>query len=98
VLFTRLVIEFEWDEQKAAANFAKHGVTFAAACAVFNDPFAVDQEERSMDYDELRRRIIGVGNGIFLTVIYAERGETVRIISARKATRPERQLYENADY
>lgn len=50
-----------------------------------------------MQYGEIRRRIIGVGNGIFLTVIYTERDETIRIISARKATRPERHAYENAD-
>lgn len=52
------MLEFEWDEQKAAANLAKHGVGFAAASAVFHDPFALDIEECSMDYGELRRRII----------------------------------------
>lgn len=90
------MLEFEWDDQKAAANLAKHGVDFAAAAAVFRDPFAFDTEDRSMDYGEIRRRIIGLGNGRFLTVIYTERGETIRLISARKATRPERREYDDA--
>lgn len=90
------MLDFEWDEQKAAANFAKHGVSFAAASAVFDDPFALDIEERSMDYGELRRRVIGLGNGIVLTVIYTERGNAIRLISARKATRIERREYELA--
>ncbi|CAN7412899.1 BrnT family toxin [Rhizobium sp. LjRoot30] len=90
------MLEFEWEEQKAVANLAKHGVGFAAASAVFHDPFALDIEERSMDYGELRRRIIGVGNGIFLTVIYTERGDKVRLISARRSTKTERHEYERA--
>lgn len=49
-----------------------------------------------MDYGELRRRIIGVGNGIFLTVIYTERGDKVRLISARRSTKTERHEYERA--
>lgn len=91
------MINFEWDELKAATNFAKHGITFADASTVFNDPFALDVEERSMDYGEIRRRIIGLGNGRFLTVIYTERGETIRLISARKSTRAERREYDNAN-
>lgn len=91
------MINFEWDELKAATNFAKHGITFIDASAVFNDPFALDVEERSMDYGEIRRRIIGLGNGRFLTVIYTERGETIRLISARKSTRAERREYDNAN-
>lgn len=77
------MLNFEWDELKAATNLAKHGITFADAVAVFDDPFALDVEERSMDYGEIRRRIIGLGNGRFLTVIYIERGEAIRLISAR---------------
>ncbi|MEN3146292.1 BrnT family toxin [Neorhizobium sp. IRAMC:178] len=90
------MLNFEWDDQKAAANLAKHGVGFAAATAVFRDPFAFDTEDRSMDYGEIRRRIIGLGNGRFLTVIYTERGETIRLISARKTTRAERREYDDA--
>ncbi|MCM2475652.1 BrnT family toxin [Rhizobium sp. CG5] len=90
------MLDFEWDEQKALSNLAKHRVSFAVASEVFNDPFAVDTEERSLNYGEVRRRIIGVASGVFLTVIYTERNDIVRIISARRATRAERREYENA--
>lgn len=89
------MLSFEWDDAKAVSNLAKHWVSFIAACQVFNDPLAVDMEDRSMEYGEVRRRIIGLGNGIFLTVIYTERGEIIRIISARRASRAERREYEN---
>ncbi|MCD2181462.1 BrnT family toxin [Rhizobium sp. GN54] len=92
------MLDFEWDEQKAAANLAKHGVSFSDASAIFNDPFALDIEEWSMNYGEVRRRIIGLGNGRHLTVIYTERGDTIRLISARKATRIERREYEDAKW
>ncbi|MGN7291437.1 BrnT family toxin [Rhizobium sp. SAFR-030] len=91
------MLSFEWDDAKATSNLAKHRVSFLAACDVFNDPFAVDSEARSMEYRELRRRIIGLGNGIFLTVIYTERGEVIRLISARKSTRAERREYDDAN-
>ena len=90
------MLDFEWDEYKAAINLAKHRVSFVAASEVFNDPFAVDVEERSLDYGEVRRRIVGLSNGIFLAVIYTERGDMIRIISARRATRAERREYEDA--
>lgn len=90
------MLSFEWDERKAELNLAKHGVSFADASAVFDDPFAVDMEDRSMDYSEIRRRIVGIGHGRVLTVAYTERGETIRLISARKATRVERREYEHA--
>ncbi|MCV3737858.1 BrnT family toxin [Rhizobium sp. TRM96647] len=92
------MLEFEWDERKATANLAKHGVAFVDACAVFHDPFALDVEERSMDHGEVRRRIIGLGGGRFLTVIYTERGDAIRLISARKSTQSERREYENAGW
>ena len=90
------MIDFEWDEAKADANLAKHGVRFADAAAVFDDPFALDFEDRSVDYGEIRRRIIGLADGRVLTVAYTERDETIRLISARKATRTECREYNNA--
>jgi len=87
------MLDFEWDEQKAIANFAKHGVSFADACTVFDDPFALDMEDRSINYGEVRRRIVGVGRDRFLTVTYTDRRDTIRLISARKATRSERREY-----
>lgn len=90
------MIDFEWDEAKADADLAKHGISFADAAAVFYDPFALDIEDRSMDYGEVRRRVVGIGHGRHLTVAYTERGETIRLISARRATRAERREYDNA--
>ncbi len=88
---------FEWDDDKAASNFAKHGISFPDARDVFNDPLALEGEERSLTYGEFRWRIVGIGQGRFLTVIYTERGDTIRIISARKSTRAERREYDNAN-
>ncbi|MQB09590.1 BrnT family toxin [Agrobacterium sp. ICMP 6402] len=87
------MLYFEWDAHKASANLAKHGVSFESARSVFDHPFAVDMEDRSANYSEVRRRIVGLGNGLVLTIIYTERSETIRIISARKATRVERKEY-----
>ncbi|CUX43394.1 MULTISPECIES: BrnT family toxin [Agrobacterium] len=89
------MLYFEWNAHKASANLAKHGVSFETARKVFDDPFAVDIEDRSANYDEVRRRIVGLGNGLVLTIIYTERSETIRIISARKATRAERKEYDD---
>ncbi|WCK03502.1 BrnT family toxin [Agrobacterium tumefaciens] len=89
------MLYFEWNAHKASANLAKHGVSFETAREVFDDPFAVDIEDRSANYDEVRRRIVGLGNGLVLTIIYTERSETIRIISARKATRAERKEYDD---
>lgn len=89
------MLYFEWDDAKAASNLAKHRVSFTDACQVFNDPWAVEKEERSLNYGEVRRRIVGIGNGIFLTVVYTERDEIIRLISARRSTRAERREYEN---
>jgi len=90
------MLDFERDDDKAMANLAKHGVSFVDAAAVFDDPFALDVEDRSMDYGEVRRRVVGIGHGRHLTVAYTERGETIRLISARRATRAERREYDNA--
>jgi uncharacterized DUF497 family protein len=89
------MLSFEWDDAKAASNLTKHRVSFIAACDVFNDPLAFDTEARSTEYGEVRRRIVGLGNGIFLTVIYTERGDIIRIISARRSSRAERWEYEH---
>jgi uncharacterized DUF497 family protein len=82
--------------QKLSVISPKHGVSFADACSVFNDPLALDSEERSLNYGEVRWRIVGMGNGRFLTVIYTGRSEVIRLISARKSTRAERREYEDA--
>jgi uncharacterized DUF497 family protein len=85
--------EFEWDDAKATANLAKHRVSFEAARLVFQDAFSVEEPEVGIAYGEERFIIMGMANGELLTVVYTERGDRIRIISARKATRRERHDY-----
>ena len=90
--------EYEWDDAKADANFRKHGVDFATATEAFDDIFCLDDVESSMDYGEPRFKCIGRAGGGLILVIYTGRGDTIRIISARSATRREHDRYhsENA--
>ncbi len=90
------MLELEWDEAKAKANLAKHGVTFETARHVFKDMFALDEEERSALYGESRRITTGLARGEMITVVYTERGEAIRIVSARKATKREASDYAKA--
>ena len=88
-------VEFEWDPAKAIANLAKHGVTFEEALTVFMDPIA--RIHADPDHSEAESREIIVGHSIhqrLLLVSFAERGERVRLISARLATKRERRDYE----
>jgi uncharacterized DUF497 family protein len=88
-------VEFEWDEAKARSNIANHGVTFEEAVEVFFDPFY--QGGDASTEDEAREFIIGYSLAQrLLLVVYVDRGERTRIISARQATRSERKLYEEA--
>jgi hypothetical protein len=89
----RVVVEFEWDPDKAASNIEKHGVRFAEAASVLEDNSALSMVDDNPS--EERFVAIGMGSlGRILVVIYAVRGTRVRIISARKATRRERLQYE----
>jgi len=85
-------MEFEWDPKKDARNFAKHGYTFQEAKAVFADPnvvFELDGAEV-----EERWRAIGLSADRILFVVFVERGfDRVRIISARRAERHEKDRY-----
>lgn len=85
--------EFEWDDNKAAANFAKHGVRFETARGIFRDPFAVEFRDRREAYGEERYIIIGMAHGRLLFVAYTMRGEIIRIISARAAEPFEKRYY-----
>jgi uncharacterized DUF497 family protein len=84
---------YQWNEDKAAANISKHGIDFADAVAVFSDDLAITiPDER---FDEERFVTIGIDAfGRVLVVVYTLRGDDIRLISARKATRLERQQYE----
>ncbi len=90
------MLEFEWDDEKAAGNVAKHGVAFSDACRLFDDIHALHYIDRSMVYEEERFVSIGIVNGVVLTVVYTERGDRIRLISARKATRHEQKAYDEA--
>jgi uncharacterized DUF497 family protein len=85
--------DFEWDEVKAAENYAKHGVSFEMATEVFKDPFAIERLDDREDYGEDRYVLIGMAEGALLTVVYTERHGVIRIISARRATRQEQDDY-----
>jgi hypothetical protein len=89
--------EFEWDEVKAASNYAVHGVTFAVAREVFRDPFAIDWLDDREDYDEVRYATIGVADGRLIYVAYTMRADRIRIISARGAEPSERRRYHDED-
>ncbi len=84
---------FEWDDAKAAENYAKHGVDFETARQVFRDPFAIEVLDDREDYGEDRFVLIGTAEGVLLTVIHTERDGRIRLISARHATRPEHDEY-----
>ena len=90
-------LDFEWDENKAAANLSKHGVSFDEARTVFDDPVYVDFYDPDHSYDEHRYIIIGQAQrGWLLIVSYTERENLVRLISAREVTRGEREAYEGS--
>ena len=86
---------FEWDKIKAANNLEKHGVSFAEAQTVFDDPLFVDFYDPDHSFDEHRFIIIGLSaSGRLLFVSYTERGANLCLISARETTSTERRDYE----
>ncbi len=90
------MIQFEWDTKKAAANLKKHGISFEEARSVFYDEFAVQFYDNDHADDEDRFLMLGLScESKILLVCHCERddGHTIRIISARKATKNERKLY-----
>jgi uncharacterized protein len=88
-------MRFEWDANKASINFLKHGVSFDEAMEVFYDPYAIERYDDVNSDDESRFSIIGLSSRRLLQVAFTERaGETLRLISARRATGAERELYE----
>jgi hypothetical protein len=90
-----LTLTFEWDEKKANENLEKHGVSFDEAKTVFNDPFSVTIYDPDHSIDEHRYIDIGLSSkGRLIVVSYIERGEKIRIISSRKATKKEQKDYE----
>ena len=90
-----MALNFEWDEEKAKANLKKHSVTFLEAATVFSDPFSLTRDDPLHSIDEDRFVILGYSDRQrLLVVVYTDRGDNVRIISARTATASERRVYE----
>lgn len=88
-------MNFEWDPIKAAQNRRKHGIAFQEAATVFGDPIGVTYDDPDHSITEHRFITVGTSSaGRLLIVAHADRGESIRIISARKTTPRERQLYE----
>ena len=89
---------FEWDENKEKINISKHGLDFSTAALVFRDQNRLEWfDELHSDYED-RYITIGEINGIavVLMVVYTERGDAIRLISARKANTQERRMYYGA--
>ena len=92
-------MDVEWNDAKAEANQRKHGVSFAEALTVLADPLALTGFDP--DHSDNENRCITMGlsvAGRLLLVSHTERGEKVRIISARKASRRERKDYEDGNF
>jgi len=91
-------MKFEWDPQKADSNLKKHGVSFQEAASVLGDALSITYPDP--DHSVREHRFITVGmsrSGRVLMVAHTDRGDNVRIISARKTTRQERRYYEKGE-
>jgi uncharacterized protein len=90
-----MALTFEWDIAKSRANVQKHGVGFEEAMTVFVDPLGLMMPDERHSVSEDRLVILGSSSrGRLLAVMFTERGERIRLISARRATPPERSCYE----
>jgi uncharacterized DUF497 family protein len=88
-------LTFEWDQRKARSNLAKHGVGFEEASTVFSDPFSLTISDP--EHSQVEERYVTMGtafSGKLLVVVHTDRGDNIRIISARRASRRERKGYE----
>jgi uncharacterized DUF497 family protein len=88
-------LQFEWDPAKAAENLAKHGVSFEEAATVFRDTLSATGRDPDHSVGEERFVTFGIStSGRLLVVAHTERGDKIRLISARLATSGERKIYE----
>jgi len=91
-------VNFEWDPGKARLNRRKHRVSFPEAASVFGDPLAVTYPDPDHSIAEQRFITVGMSSGGQVLIVgHADRGENIRIISARKTTQGERKHYEEKD-
>lgn len=83
-------MQFEWDDEKEQINIKKHGIDFETAALIFDDENRLEiYDEAHSEYED--RYINGVA--VIAMVVYTERGEAIRLISAREATKKERRMY-----
>jgi len=88
-------MNFEWDARKAKVNLRKHGISFEEATTAFRDPLAVTASDLTHSSNEHRFVTFGLSSkGKLLTISHTERGESIRIITARQSTKRERKIYE----
>jgi uncharacterized DUF497 family protein len=91
-------LTFEWDSRKARSNLAKHGVGFEEASTIFGDPLSLTIPDPEHSLAEKRYVTMGkTFNGKLLVVVHTDRGDNIRIISARRASRRERKSYEEIE-
>lgn len=91
-------LRFSWESRKATANLRKHGVSFSEAASAFNDPLSITIPDPDHSLDEDRFILIGQSIRHHLVVVaHVGRGDTIRIISARTASRHERHTYEEGE-
>lgn len=88
-------MEFEWDENKNRSNQRKHGIDFDDAKQAFNDKKRLIANDNRKDYGEERYLTIGSLFNVIIVVVYTLRNQTIRIISARMASKTERDRYHN---
>lgn len=89
-------MKFEWDEEKNKINLEKHGINFETAMLVFNDSQRIEIYDVEHSIHEDRYNTIGMVHDV-LFVVYTERKENIRLISARLATKLERSIYYDTD-
>ena len=90
-------LRFTWDPAKATANLRKHGVSFIEASTAFADPLSITIPDPDHSVGEERFVLIGLSDRQHLVIVaHVERGDLIRIISARPASRRERKTYEEA--
>ena len=90
-------LQFEWDDEKDRANRKKHGISFETASYVFRDEFFIEMYDFEHSVDEDRYIAIGMV-GDLLFVVFTERSDAIRLISARLATESERRLYYDQNF
>jgi uncharacterized DUF497 family protein len=91
-----MTVEFQWDSDKARSNLRKHHISFEEAVSAFYDPLSITIPDPDHSQGEQRFLLMGLSSSHQLLVVsHTDRGESIRIISARMATRQERKFYEH---